>query len=106
MVFVMTTTLRHSPKPKRERSPSYLKSAVDEPCWVCGKRDGTIVFAHKRRGQTGGIGLKPPDWCGGFLCATHHAMEHDGSANSAWVWDKVGEYLMRERYEMWRTENA
>ncbi len=85
---------RASPKQDRPRSKAYKASMADEECWVCGKRDGTVVGAHKRRGQTGGTGLKPGDHLIAPLCAEHHAMEHSGKEASDWVWDKVLEHLL------------
>lgn len=116
---------RLAPQPVSQKQPvfrdrKYLDSAKDRPCDICGSIDG-VVFAHDRRGMTGGMGLKPDDWCGGFFCFEHHKEQSDNPETTL-AWDKLTRklinmsgpdvlrdawrafvrVLMEARYEEWR----
>lgn len=92
---------RESPvqRVKTFRDPAYLKSAKGRSCDVCGSV-GTTVFAHMRVGNEGGMGLKPSDRLGAFLCSACHAFQE---AHPGYEW--WGEYLLKtwmiNRHDQW-----
>lgn len=81
------------------RSPKYLKSANGRPCDVCGSV-GTTVFAHMRVGNEGGMGLKPSDKLGAFLCHTCH-MWQEAVPGYEWWAGVLLKALMHGRYKAW-----
>jgi hypothetical protein len=55
--------------------------AQGEACAMCGLSDDTVVLHHLRAGNPG-MGRKPPDHHGIYLCAVHHHYVHnDGIAD-------------------------
>lgn len=53
------------------------KSAMGEECQmrlsgICNGNQETTVFAHYRRGLMGGMGMKPEDLFGAYLCSNCH----------------------------------
>jgi hypothetical protein len=86
----------------RERDKDYRKHMAGQPCWACGAQDGTVVGAHKRRGNLGGTGLKPSDEYLAALCHKCHLLEHSGGKEQAWVWDQVLNRCLRREYWKWR----
>ena len=83
---------RVMPLTKAYRSPTLLKSAQDQPCMACGRRDGTTVAAHANRVSLGkGTGIKVPDYYVAFLCGLCHAI-YDG---------RSGHLTKEEKDEFW-----
>lgn len=87
----------------RFRDPAYLKSANGRECDVC-RAVGTTVFAHMRAGNEGGMGLKPSDMLGSFLCFDCHT-EQESQPGLEWWGENVLKPLMIERYGKWRMGN-
>lgn len=87
-------------KPLRDRA--WLNTAKDRPCDSCGMNDGTIVFAHKRAGSHAGVGSKPDDWRGLFLCGECHAEQEQNIGGKEAFWRYWPEEWMEERYWEWK----
>lgn len=83
------------------RDRKWLDSAKGRVCDVesCLDTD-TVVFAHMRRGSEGGMGLKPSDYLGAWLCHQHH-MEQEAQPGFDWWARNILKVLMRERYTKW-----
>ncbi len=60
-------------EPERLRDDNWRNAMSGAECLACGIRDGTVVGAHIRPGQTGGTGLKPGDDLMLPLCHACHA---------------------------------
>jgi hypothetical protein len=59
------------------------KAARDRECTlrivgVCNYDTATTILAHIRRGNVGGMGLKPPDLCAVIACSSCHEAIGDG----------------------------
>lgn len=98
---------RIAPQPVTQKQPvfrdrKWLDSAKDRECDVCGSV-GTTVFAHMRDGMGGGMGLKPPDYLGAFLCFEHHAHQEQNPGPRWWV-DMILVPWMRTRHAGWRND--
>lgn len=116
------------PKGERIHDKKYRNSFKTAVCVVCGTSDGTVVGAHIRYNQSGGIGLKPSDDCVLPLCYRHHTDQERNPGPAWWVWnylklsprlfadfgeaekDEVFHDLMmvikkiaRSRYETWKS---
>ncbi len=94
------------PKNPRVKDRDYLDSYRDTACEACGTNDGTVVGAHNRRGQKGGMGMKPSDCFVAGLCYSCHQTEHSGRDGSVEIWMAVLDKLLSERFELWREENS
>ena len=100
-------------KPLRDRK--YLNSFRDAACYACGVKDETVVAAHIRHGQGGGMGMNPPDDLTLPLCRACHEAQHRVGEHAFWQchfgghgvisqdmaveWAKV---CARRRYETWK----
>jgi hypothetical protein len=72
------------------RNKKITQAAEGEPCTICGKNDGTTVFAHFNDAYAGkGFGQKADDCAGFFLC---HLCHVDVDAHNG------NEYDMRRAY--------
>ena len=68
----------------RLRSRAHMDWVASQPCAVFGRGRtrvalpcyGRVEAHHVRTGQSGGMGLKPPDNCCVSLCAVHHNQYH------------------------------
>lgn len=100
---------RIASKPVTQRQPTfrdlgYRKSARGRVCDVEGcSATETVVLAHMRVGNEGGMGLKPDDRLSAFLCVTHHQQQESARGYDWWA-ENILKVLMRERYEIWRRE--
>ena len=88
-------------KEVRLRDRKYLNSFRDTACEACGADDGTIVAAHIRAGNEGGVGMKPSDDLVFGLCHSCHA-EQEASPGAAWWLEKIVKPLARQNYQTWR----
>jgi hypothetical protein len=87
------------------RDSKWLKSAKGRFCDVTGCLETeTVVFAHMRVGNEGGMGLKPADYLGAFLCHHHHA-DQEAHPGFEWWSEFVLKSLMEERHSRWRKQN-
>ncbi len=101
MTRVPTTPVSQREPVLRDRK--YLDSAWSHSCDVEGcPNTETVIFAHMRVGNEGGMGLKPPDWCGAWLCHSHH-MEQEANPGYDWWARCVLKTLMKRRYEEWKS---
>ncbi len=81
-------------EPERIRDDDWRKAMEHAACICCGVRDGTVVGAHIRPGQTGGTGLKPGDDLILPLC--HHC-----HAETPEDWMRVLHSLARRMRQEW-----
>lgn len=88
------------PKPVRIRDRKYLDHLGTQPCIACGASDGTVVGAHIRSGQAGGISLKPPDDLALPLCFRCHAAQ-ERNPGPAWWLEHVVKPMARRMYAQW-----
>lgn len=88
-------------KQTRLRFPSIRKAAKDETCTICGRNDGTTVFAHLNDSWAGkGMRQKSDDIAGFFACQEcHDCYDRRSEAKiikfDCWV-------IMRAMYRTWR----
>lgn len=93
-----------SPKPERIKDKKYRKSFAGAMCWNCGRADGTVVGAHIRWGQEGGIGLKPSDDLIVPLCFVCHR-DQEASPGPEW-WADMVKNMARRLYDGWPADNV
>lgn len=72
-------------KAKTPRSSTYREWIATQPCVACGAQDGTVVPAHVRIGNGGGMGLKPSDFRTLPLCFHHHTVQHSHGERTFWA---------------------
>lgn len=91
--------------PKRQplRDRRYLNSFCGRSCWNCGSGDDTVIGAHIRWGQEGGIGLKPSDDLTVPLCWRCHA-EQEANPGPLW-WAQMVKNMARLAYQQWRARS-
>lgn len=85
------------PKHNHIRCKAIRDAANGEDCTICGKNNGTTVFAHLNKQWAGkGLGIKADDIAGMFLCAEHHS-EYDGRKFAF-----CEELVTRAMYRTWK----
>lgn len=102
MRIAPTGELRQRQPPLRDRT--YLDSFEGEACWSCGQADGTVVGAHIRWGQEGGMGMKPSDDLVVPLCSVCHA-DQESSPGPEW-WADLVKRNARRRYRDWKEKRG
>lgn len=60
----------------RREFPRHRAFVRKHECSVPGCANGSIEFCHVRSAANSGTGLKPADWWGVSMCASHHAESH------------------------------
>lgn len=87
-------------KRKAIRSKAITKAAEGEQCAVCGKNDGTTVYAHLNESFAGkSLGKKADDLAGFFACfECHHGYDGWIDGNYAITYFDV----LRAVYRTWR----
>lgn len=92
MTRVPTSPVTQRQPPLRDRK--WLDSAEGRPCDICGA-EGTTVFCHDRRDQSGGMGMKPDDRLGFFGCDNCHR-EQEANHETTEVWEQLTKKLIAE----------
>lgn len=87
--------------PHRIVDKAYRLFMSKQPCIACGATDGTVVGAHLRWGNEGGMGLKPSDELMASLCRKCHA-DQEASPGPEWWCEHVLKPMMRNNYQIWR----
>lgn len=68
---------------KLHRNKDYLAWIRTQPCEACAVR-GNIQAAHVRKGNGGGMGIKPSDYRTVPLCHACHLRQHQEGEESFW----------------------
>jgi len=89
-------------EPQRITDKAWRQSARGRACDTCGIDDGTVVFAHLATSTNSGMGLKPTDPEGLFLCGPCHYSLDTSYDRAAWVIDSYVIPQMHKRYRKWK----
>lgn len=92
-------------EPPRITDQAWRRSARDRACDVCRINDQTIVLAHFRRAGCG-IGIKPHDAEGLFLCGRCHAEWDTSPDREGWLIDNYVVPQMHRRYRGWKAAQS
>jgi len=80
---------------------AYRKHLSMLPCAVCGAEDGTVVGAHIRAGNEGGMSLKPSDDLQEPLCHKCHA-DQEANPGPEWWFENTYKPKLRDNYRYWK----
>jgi hypothetical protein len=87
------------PEPRRVRDRDHIRSIVQKPCLVCGRRPSDQH--HLRFAQSRALSRKVSDEFTVPLCRLHHRELHRYSDEAAW-WDRQGIDAPRLAHLYWR----
>jgi hypothetical protein len=88
-------------EPVRIRDRKWLDTFEHKECWNCDAKDGTVVGAHIRWGQSGGTSLRPSDDLVIPLCFRCHQGEPPAE-----FWANILKRRARKEYERWKQSQS